>query len=422
MLGKVKRTMPNKDFLETYLHAAGRTQVPRVYHIWSCLSLLAAALANRVWYEKFRGKQLKPNLYVMLIGPSGLGKGEAIDFAMEFVSAEHHKRSINPYRGKVTGAAFADALAKPRKDENGDVNFDPDETPVVYLFTPELSMSLGEGKIADDFVKRMTELYTGGNYEYTEATRTHGEITFRVPTINWLAGSTREWLHESVSRSAIKSGFFGRAVPIVVPTYDLVNRITDPGYPNDRDSAVAWLHKRIRAITQLEGRCVLTNQAKEVRDAWYQNRPAPIDDDLLPSWVREDDLALKIGMLLSVSSGRDDLVITSRMFQQAITLAQQAHSAVPELISSASQTLQTTGLTTVATFVKSARRIPHSALLKKVTHRGIHAKELQQHVDTLKQQKMVSVERTQSGGAVYVWSVGTREVFTEVDHVPIATT
>ena len=402
---------PHRTFLDTYMYAAGRSQVPALFHTWACLSVIAAACADRVWFEKFAGKKMRPNLYVILIGPSGLGKGEAIDFAMELVPKEKYERQINPWRGKVTGAAFADALGKGSKDENGDANFDPDDTPVAYLITPELSMSLGEGKIADDFVKRMTELYTGGKYQYNEATRTHGETKFLAPVLNWLAGSTEEWLHESVSRSAIKSGFFGRAVPIMVPHYDLTNRITNPSYPDDRDAAMEWLHARVEEITTLEGRFRLSNQACDVRDAWYQNRPAPTDNDMLPSWVREDDLALKIAMLLAISAGRDDLVISSKTFSRAVTLAQQAHHAVPTLISSASATPQTTGLEVVRLFIQTGARIPHSALLKKVTHRGIHAKELQQHVETLKQQRLIRSERTMSGGVVYVWTPGTQEVF-----------
>jgi len=402
-----------RKFVEAYTYAAGRSQVPPLFHLWSALSVLAAACADRVYFEKFAGKKMRPNLYVILIGPSGLGKGEAIDFAMEFVPKEKYERQINPWRGKVTGAAFADALGKGRKDENGDTNFDPDDTPVAYLITPELSMSLGEGKIADDFVKRMTELYTGGKYEYNEATRTHGETKFLAPVLNWLAGSTEDWLHESVSRSAIKSGFFGRAVPIMVSNYDLANRITNPSYPDDRAAAMEWLHNRVEEITTLEGRFRLTNQASDVRDAWYQHRPVPADNDMLPSWVREDDLALKIAMLLALSAGRDDLVISSATFTRAITLAQQAHHAVPALISSASATPQTTGLGVVRLFIQNGGRIPHSALLKKVTHRGIHAKELQQHIETLKQQRLIRTERTTGGGAVYVWTPGTQEVFAD---------
>lgn len=399
------------NFLDRYIHAAGRSLVPRVFHEWSCISLIAAALADRVWFEKFPDDKMHPNLYVILIGPSGLGKGIAIKIATKFATTKRYAVEINPYQGKVSGAAFADVLAPvASRDEDGKVQLDSDTAPVVYLVTPELSMSLGSGKFADDFIKRMTALWEGGDYIYRENARTNNiNLSYRVPTVNWIGGSTEDWLHGSVSRDAIVSGFFGRAIPVKA-AYDLNKRITDPTFPPDRAETVEWMHRRMRQIVALEGRFELSNKAQEVRDAWLQNRPLPDDEALFASWMRQDDLALKVGICLAVCSGKDDFCIRAAEFQHAIQLIQRAHQAIPDLIKTASRSLATTALDVVEGFVKVAGRIPHSALLKKVTHRGIHAKDLQMHIATLKEKKQVIVDRTNGGGAVYVWAQGT-EVF-----------
>lgn len=400
--------MPN--FLDRYLHAAGQSLVPARFHVWSCVSLVAAALADRVWFEKFPDDRMHPNLYVILIGGSGLGKGIAIKIATKFV-AHGHETEINPYQGKVSGAAFIDVIAPiAARDEAGNVQLNPDIAPVVYLITPELSMSLGEGKFADDFIKRMTALWEGGDYIYREDARTsQTHHAYRVPTVNWIGGSTEEWLHDSITRNAIVSGFFGRAIP-VMETYDLDKRLTDPVFPADRAETVEWLRERLRAITKLEGRFELTNKAQDVRDSWLQQRPLPDEEAMLASWMRQDDLSLKVAMCLAACSGKDDYCIRSDELKHAIRLVQRAHTAIPVLIRTASRTQATAALDVVEQFIKLAERISHSALLKKVTHRGIHAKELKAHVDTLKEKKMISIERVNGGGSVYVWRTGL-EVF-----------
>ena len=72
-------------FLDRYIHTAGVTFTPPAFHRWACLSLVAAALADRVWIEKPK-KQAHPNAYLLLAGPAGCGKGDALDMMKKLAS------------------------------------------------------------------------------------------------------------------------------------------------------------------------------------------------------------------------------------------------------------------------------------------------------------------------------------------------
>lgn len=102
------------NFFELYRHICGESEVPAIYHFWSAVSLIAATVEDRVWYQKFKHEALFPNLYVMLVGPSGLGKGMAISHLVRLADCGI---TINKFRGRVTAAHLIDHLGKPIVDE-----------------------------------------------------------------------------------------------------------------------------------------------------------------------------------------------------------------------------------------------------------------------------------------------------------------
>ncbi|MGH7179232.1 MAG: hypothetical protein ACREJC_17780, partial [Tepidisphaeraceae bacterium] len=151
--GPLPKLEQTSNLLALYLHQCGETEVPTLFHVWACLTTIAASVADRVGLEKFKGKLLAPNLYTVLIGPSGLGKGEAIDTALKFVA---DNKTVNAFQGKATAPYLLDYMGKKQSLGGKKVIANPK----LFLVTPELSMSVGKGDYADAFIKFMTELYT----------------------------------------------------------------------------------------------------------------------------------------------------------------------------------------------------------------------------------------------------------------------
>ena len=90
-----------RQFIDLYMHMIGRSEVPRRFHFWSAMSLLAACVADRVWVKADIATKIYPNLYVFLVGPSGSGKEQAIKVVLKLVAEQQSK--VNPYAGKMTG-------------------------------------------------------------------------------------------------------------------------------------------------------------------------------------------------------------------------------------------------------------------------------------------------------------------------------
>ena len=74
------------DWLTKYLEYTENSESPISYHTWCGLSVIAGALQRRVYLKWGLGRVIYPNLYVVLVGPSGrTRKGVAIGIAKDFL-------------------------------------------------------------------------------------------------------------------------------------------------------------------------------------------------------------------------------------------------------------------------------------------------------------------------------------------------
>src|SRR3990167_288066 len=124
------------NIVRLYMHHVGKSEVPDVYHLWSCLSLIAACVADRVWFRKFADTRIFPNLYVMLIGAPGGGKGTAINTVTKFVVEKPVAAKVQPYVGNITKQALIDELST-RQRKNLPRN--------LWLLSPELGDDVPPG-------------------------------------------------------------------------------------------------------------------------------------------------------------------------------------------------------------------------------------------------------------------------------------
>src|SRR5512142_899149 len=71
------------DWLTKYVEYTEDFEPPAAYQRWMGVLTLAVAAGHRVWLQEANIK-VWPNLYVVLVGPSGIGKGQAMREALPF--------------------------------------------------------------------------------------------------------------------------------------------------------------------------------------------------------------------------------------------------------------------------------------------------------------------------------------------------
>jgi hypothetical protein len=386
-------------FFDVYTQSTGTTPIPAKFYRWSALSLVAAVLENRVWIQHYR-QPLMPNLYVLLVGPSGAGKGSAIDSVLTLWHTLYGEAG-RLLRGGLTKQRLLDVLGGRTTGVIGGqsrvIHVDPNPHP--WIVSPELYNALGSGgPVAESFIANLTDLYTYSPVAISEGTRTWGTVTMHDVCINWLAGSTAQWLRRSLSPDAILSGFFGRVVAVEGAYSD--QRMTSI-YPPNLDVLLDQCQTHLVRLSRLTGEYTMTDDADEVCNQWMQSRDVPEDEFLRPAHQRDLDLLMKLSMLLSAAES-DDLVIDRRHVARARTLVAEARASLPMLVNLAHATSQSDGLGSTMSLLKRSGYMSERHLLKLLSNRGVTADQLQRFVNTLELSERITIHRT-SRGRAFQW-------------------
>ena len=382
------------NLIDLYMHHVGESEIPHVYHLWCCISMIASIVADRVYTVKFRTSKITPNMYTILVGPSGSGKGEAIKTALKYVN---DFPIVNTYVGKTTGQHLIRYMSK--KDNSK-----------IYLVNPELSSDIGSGSVADAFIKMMTKLWEGGDYgAIREGTVTSSHVMVRDPCPNWLAGTTPQWLMESITPDTVHSGAFAR-IAVMWGERDYDNRMWEIKYPNDYEEIVDFIRARITTMSTIEGEFEKSPEAMEREHFWYMHRHRPDSPELEAAWAREHDMSLKLAMIVSLAES-DELVISKLHMSAGQKLAADAIRDLPKLMRMAKVRPETEPLKRVEDLIKKLGRVSHSHCLRTT---GMTSDQLRLAIETLRQAGQVN--RTAGGpkgGTVYVWIGGKRMHHTE---------
>lgn len=384
-----------RDFLSLYYYLTGQSEIPKGFHGWAGLSLIAALAEKRIWFEKFRGSKIFPNIYTFLIGPASVGKGGAISHAMRILDAANLDPPINMFRGRITYAYLEDLLGKRVETEGGVVQ----PSGHLWLIMDELANDLGDSKLAESFIKMMTELFTG-DYDLSGGTRTHGNRMIREPSVNWLVGTTKDWLFDVITRKEMFSGFTARVFFCFREYQDI--RYAEPLSPPDYDEVLQHLVTRMRAIHLTEGPMRFTEEARRLKNNWYMTRPLPVDEESLAAWKRGDDLVIKLCMIFSLADGTD-LIIRPQHFIKARATFDNAFKDLDVLLSLACGTKDTEEIQFVENVIKNKKLVNRTALGKMAYKRGILSTKLEVILKDIESRGVVKVSVTQRGGRLYEW-------------------
>ena len=377
-------TLKTTNFVRLYMYAQGKSEVPPAFHLWSCISLIAACVANKVWVEWIKDQPIYPHVFTFLIAPSGLGKNIAITAVEKLILSDPSlKQWVNYYRGKITGPALYDLLGREVPDSEADGGYVKPPSN-VWLVTPEVKNSMGSPEMAQLFIETMTELWSACGTTFTDRTRSHNQVSIDNPTVNWIAGTTREWLMRAVKPDDIRGGFFARVLPVYFSSIYPAEKVCKPEYPKDRDYIWENLQDRVYTLCKMEGEVVISSDADARIHQWYENRVKPYEDVLAPYYNRAKEMILKLALLHALADN-EKMRIEWKHFDLARRRYQALQRGVLELIELACQTPQTADAKIIEKIIKRAggKGIARSQVTSKVYSRGIDSKRVEAAVQQL---------------------------------------
>lgn len=283
------------DFTEQFLEYTANIPSPKIFRLWAAISALGIALERRVWLETSAGK-LYPNLYTMLVAPPAVGKGQAIDTAIDLLRATK-KFHIAP--DSMTKASLLDRLNQARTSKilNGGKG----------LFEYH-SLAIGVEEFGTlvpahdmEFLSFLIRLYNNPP-SLSEDRRTSTSVDIVNPQLNLLVGTQPGFLAHLLPEEAWAMGFMSRMVMVYAtfaPDWDIFGaRSQDPAMRQALVSTLAQCADHLGAFT-------IGDDYKDALRTWRAAgfTPVPEHSRLTHYNARRMALAIKLSMISAVSRG-----------------------------------------------------------------------------------------------------------------------
>jgi hypothetical protein len=236
------------DFLSEYIQYTKEIDCPTIYSRWAAIVGIGALLGRDVYIQ--RGHyNIYPQIYAMLIGTSGTGKGTSIKLISKLLKQLGYN-SFAP--NKVKPETFLKYLADEgfsNSTANGHDLLDEflwketikkNEYSEIFIAVDEFNNFIGVNNL--DFISILGELW-GIDEDYKNPLATKQSVYIKLPTVSILGGNTPTNFHTAFPPEILNQGFFSRLLLIYGESND--SRILFPRPPakEDTDRIIAALKK-----------------------------------------------------------------------------------------------------------------------------------------------------------------------------------
>lgn len=303
------------SFIDEVMLMTSEAESPRQWIWWSALSAIAAVAGpNTILDHQYY--KLSPNMFVMLLGDSGLGKGFPIWLAKELVESLDVTRTIS---GRNSIEAVVQQL--------GTITSRPGKPPI-----PDSRGFLISGEFRNFIIQSpnaltiLTELYdTHYNKKWKNTLKTAGIDSLKNVCLTMLGASSPAHYKEAISDADVEGGYAARTLHIYETEMGNINPLTSPlKIPFNLEKLLPHL----REIANIKGEFTYGVGATDYFDEWYialrqrqqkERRVGIKDESGLEQRIHNH--VDKVAMCLSLSR-RTDLVLTRDDFEESIRVCQ----------------------------------------------------------------------------------------------------
>lgn len=393
------------DWLDAYIEYTNSSEPPTSYHIWCGLTVIAGALQRRVYLQQGLERTIYPNLYVILVGPSGrTRKGVALGIAKDLL-AKVGTVSIAPESSSGREALI---LAMKRAAATFEDPSDGGKIKhhcALSAFSEELSVFLGQGDIK--YLANLTDWYDSKD-DWAYETIGRGRDAIQGVCFNMVGGTAPEWIQSMLPREAIGGGYTARVIFIVE---EWKKKISPDHTLTDRELALYdALEHDLNRINLLSGQFQFAPDAKRAYIDWYVSEDSkmrsgytPVNDHRFTAYCeRRTTHIRKVMMLLSASRG-DTLVIERRDFDRALKLLLDAETKMAKTFGGLGQARYSDSTEKVMEYIRTVRLTTRKVLLSKF-YRDIDSEALHKIESTLTEMGVIRVRLLpKEGDKVYEW-------------------
>lgn len=290
---------------------------------------VAGALERKVWVRTL-GSNLYPNMYVLLVGPPGVGKTEVTWRIRDlWKSLEDHFVAAT----SVTKASLIDELA----EANRRYITNAGENPVEHFNSLQLCVNeLGVliSQYDNEFMTVLTDLWDCK--DYSEKRRT-SKIAHDIKKtqLNLLAACTPSYLMDVIPEGAWDQGFMSRTIMVFSGERQMRSLFADFTVDTEEE---ANLKANLEHIGSIYGEIKFSPEAAKAVDHFHMTRgePSPDHPKLISYTIRRTVHLLKLCIIASMSRS-DELLIRIEDYQRALDWLFEAEALMPEIFKAMAQ-------------------------------------------------------------------------------------
>lgn len=331
------------SWIESFIEHTVNLESAEIYRKWSAISMIAAALEQRVWVDT--GSALYPNIYTFLVGHPGIGKSRAITAAANVV--REALPDVHWGGTSMTRAALSDYM-KEAKRFIANIPYAPIEYNSLVIVADELSAFMHE--YDSGLVAALVEFYDVN--PYSEGRRMNNlRIEINRPQLNILSGSTPSNLIHTLKDYVWDQGLMSRVIMVYADDRPFIDVFNTPKPPKPKD-----LIHDLKLIWTLEGQFDYSDRFAKAMNDWkiLKMLPEPSHPKLRHYNTRRFAHLLKLAMIACVDR-TDTLKLDVEDFNKAMGWLLEAETRMPAIFQTGAIAPDSRVMDEIVYFVKQHR-------------------------------------------------------------------
>lgn len=353
-----------KPWLDSFLEYVQELESPDDYKLWCGISAIGSSMKKKVFLKRGFYK-IYPNMYIILVGAPGIGKGTSINPAVELVKKAG---TANYLSDRITAERMLERLQNgfPHPTIVGTSGTTGQVVQVVgdttaTIISTELPVFLGT---SDWMIPLLCEMWERGEFNYD--TKTKGTISATGLCVSLVGACVPDYIRNlsKDSTAFITSGFSSRCIFV---------------FSGHRGTPVAWpsmngnlsvieqsLIDDLKAMALLTGEFKLTQDAFTLWEDFYKNslQVNEFESDIVTSFkARMVSHVLKTAMILSISE-KDDLLITRDNLYNSIALINKIKEKLDIAFRSIGDSPLAVGQDRILRYIEKYKKVTFSQVFK----------------------------------------------------------